>query len=337
MKEKFSEIMLMGLGNFGVQNVKKLPQTNFSKFYINIKSEMIGQFNFDQSIILDSDGFGYDSNLAHQMVLDYKEVIKSKLANVQFLFLFAGLGGATGSGAIRALAQIAKELNIITIAVVVLPNDIEWKFKEENSKDTLDFIVDKVDSLVVISGKNFSETYENFQQSDLDKLINNKLQDIVEVITDTVIQENEVIPINLSLMKSALKSNKHLYVSQAIATGGNDKIWRSKRVANDLFANPAEQFDWKKFDELLISISASETITQLEIKNILDSITSKFDSNKLNYSYCLLRRNELANDIKAGLIASEKRYNFKESNYPTNSDTLNEFDLNDLDLDTLVD
>lgn len=334
MKEKFSEIMLMGLGSFGVQTVKRMPQSNFSKFYINIKNEMIEQFHFDESIILDSEGFGYDSNLAYQVVLDHKDEIKSKLTNVKFLFLLSGLGGATGSGAVCALAEIAKELGIIVVAVITTPSDIEAKIKHENSKAALDFITEKVDSIVTISFEDISKMYQEFRFVDLNKYVNNKLQDIVDVITDIVILPNCVIPINPSLMKSVLTSGKFLYISQALATGDSSKHGRSKRVVKDLFEKKTSASEWEDCNEMLILISASEEIAQFEINEIITSIKSKFhDDKNINYSFGLLRQNELANDIKVGLIASKKHYSQeKKVDYSLDTSTkIEEFDFKDID------
>lgn len=95
-------------------------------------------------------GAGADPELGRQAALEDREQIQEAIKDANMLFITTGMGGGTGTGAAPVIAQIAKDMNILTVAVVTRPFSFEGKKRTKTALDGIAELEKQVDSLIVI-------------------------------------------------------------------------------------------------------------------------------------------------------------------------------------------
>ena len=95
-------------------------------------------------------GAGADPEIGRQAAIEDRDKLKESIENCDMLFITAGMGGGTGTGASPVIAELAKELGILTVAVVTKPWEYEKKKRMLNAEKGIEELRSKVDSLIII-------------------------------------------------------------------------------------------------------------------------------------------------------------------------------------------
>ncbi|AJC49850.1 cell division protein FtsZ [Mesomycoplasma flocculare] len=307
--EKCSKIMLMGLGDFGSKVVKlvNLDQASFPKFFINSRDEYTNfNFNCKNSLTIDQSNFKYNWQKASKALSDKSLEIKSILVNVRILFLVVGLGGATGSGAALTVAKIAKDMGIIVIILATNPLKGESKFRQQTSFDVLLELKKIVDSLIIISNEQISQYYSDFFLENVIRLITANIQTKIGIIIKALCQKNALVNVNNSIVESILTNNNFVFVASAIAAGNKRAVFATENAIKSHFI----EFDLFSSEEMLITITANNSILQSEISDILGTIRKNFNSD-LKFSYGVYHNPKLEDQIEIGIIANQKKHSYE--------------------------
>jgi cell division protein FtsZ len=137
--------------------------------------------------ITEGRGAGSKPEIGKLAAEESQEVIKAYLEGAKMVFVTAGMGGGTGTGAAPVIARIAKELGILTIGIVTLPFSVEGKKKTANGNIGLDELKQYVDSLVVISNDKLMSHHSDLTMSEsfavADGILTTAAKGIAEIIT----------------------------------------------------------------------------------------------------------------------------------------------------------
>ncbi len=152
-----------------------------------------------------------------------RELLEKKLRDTDMLFIAAGMGGGTGSGAAPVIADIARSLDILTVGVVITPMKFEMEKSEKKRivEDAVEKMRDKVNALIVISNQmifercdrqiKFSEAYR-----EVNRVIANIIRGVIYVITETGTQN-----IDFEDVKTTLKQKGSAYIGIGRASGAD--------------------------------------------------------------------------------------------------------------------
>jgi cell division protein FtsZ len=192
--------------------------------------------------------------------------------NTKMVFITAGMGGGTGTGAAPVIAQLAKERDILTVGIVTLPFLFEGKIRQEQAIIGIEKLRKQVDSLIVINNNKLREVYGNlgFKAgfSKADEVLATASRGIAEVITHHYTQN-----IDLKDAKTVLSNSGSAIMGSSTATGDN----RAKDAIISALDSPL--LDDNKIsgakNVLLLIVSGSSEITIDEIGEINDHIQSE--------------------------------------------------------------
>lgn len=164
-------------------------------------------------------GAGANPDVGEKAALESTQEIRELLANqTKMLFITAGMGGGTGTGAAPVIAKMAKELNILTVGIVTMPFQFEGRLRNEQAQRGLEKLRNHVDSLVVINNNKLREVYGNlgFKAgfAKADEVLSTAARGIAEVITHHYTQN-----IDLHDAKTVLSSSGTAIMGSAKATG----------------------------------------------------------------------------------------------------------------------
>lgn len=218
-------------------------------------------------------GAGANPDVGQQSALESIEDIEKMLdGNTKMIFITAGMGGGTGTGAAPVIAQLARERDILTVGIVTIPFQFEGKVRSEQALLGVEKLRKQVDSLIVINNNKLREVYGNlgFKAgfSKADEVLATASRGIAEVITHHYTQN-----IDLKDAKTVLSNSGTAIMGSAIAEGEN----RAKDAIISALDSPLlndNKITGAK-NVLLLIVSGTNEITIDEIGEINDHIQAE--------------------------------------------------------------
>ncbi|WP_281309680.1 cell division protein FtsZ [Flavobacterium flavigenum] len=218
-------------------------------------------------------GAGANPDVGQQSAIESIADIEKMLdRNTKMVFITAGMGGGTGTGAAPVIAQLAKEREILTVGIVTIPFQFEGKVRQEQALLGIEKLRKQVDSLIVINNNKLREVYGNlgFKAgfSKADEVLATASRGIAEVITHHYTQN-----IDLRDAKTVLSNSGTAIMGSSVATGEN----RAKEAIVSALDSPLlndNKITGAK-NVLLLIVSGSDEITLDEIGEINDHIQAE--------------------------------------------------------------
>ena len=283
-KQNTSIIKVIGVGGGGSNAVKHMYSEGIVgvDFLIcNTDAQALHKNVVPSKLVLGDTGLGAGAKpevgreLAEKSIEKIKEFIGEE---TQMLFITAGMGKGTGTGAAPVVAKVANDMGILTIGVVTFPFKFEGQIREKYAKDGIAEMEKYVDSLIVVKNQNIMKYY-NDEDVDAgfayaDDVLKNAVKCIAELITVNTDQN-----IDFNDIKIIMKNSGHAMLGLAEAGGDN----RIDKVVEDALACPLLSEDViTKAQNFLFFISYGPDKV-LKISE-LEALTEKFNSLKTSES-----------------------------------------------------
>ncbi|WP_417867098.1 cell division protein FtsZ [Xanthomarina gelatinilytica] len=218
-------------------------------------------------------GAGANPDVGEKSAIESFEDIQRMLdTNTKMVFITAGMGGGTGTGAAPIIAKMAKDLDILTVGIVTMPFQFEGKMRNEQAQIGIENLRSVVDSLVVINNNKLREVYGNlgFKAgfSKADEVLSTAARGIAEVITHHYTQN-----IDLRDAKTVLSNSGTAIMGSATSSGQNRAHDAISKALDSPLLNDNKITGAKNV--LLLIVSGSQEITIDEIGEINDHIQNE--------------------------------------------------------------
>lgn len=213
-------------------------------------------------------GAGNLPEQGEQAAIENLDDIRNVLeGTTKMVFITAGMGGGTGTGAAPVIAQLARDLGILTIAVVTLPSPAEGKRRYDQARVGIDRLKDHVDSMLVISNEKLHKIYGNLPASvafkKADNIITTAVKGVAEIIT---LHGN--INIDFADVCTVMAGSEVFIMGTGFATGEGRAM---KSVQQALESPLLDSSSIKGTKDILLNmISGTQEITMGEIGEIID-------------------------------------------------------------------
>jgi len=247
-------------------------------------------------------------NAAIENIEEIKELLRD---NTKMLFITAGMGGGTGTGAAPIIAQAAKEMDILTVAIVTLPFAFEGRKRTELAKEGIDELKKHVDTILIINNDKLRELYGNLSLSQAfgqaDDVLTTAAKGIAEIITVT-----GYINVDFEDVNTVMKNSGVAIMGAGKAEGENRATLATELALSSPLLNDS---DINGATNMLLYISSGEDeISMDEVTEITEVIQSHagYDCEVIWGSG---RDLSLGNSISITLIATG--FNRKNSNKKT--------------------
>jgi cell division protein FtsZ len=261
-------------------------------------------------------GAGANPKVGEQSAVESMEEIRSMLTtNTKMIFITAGMGGGTGTGAAPIIAKMAKDMDILTVGIVTIPFQFEGKTRNDQAQIGVEKLRQNVDSLVVINNNKLREVYGNlgFKAgfSKADEVLATAARGIAEVITHHYTQN-----IDLRDAKTVLANSGTAIMGSATASGAN----RAKEAIGKALDSPLLNDNKIKGAKnvLLLIVSGSDEITIDEIGEISDHIQDEA-GHSANIIMGVGEEESLEGSISITVIATG--FNVEQQNEIVNTET----------------
>jgi len=274
-KNQSSIIKVLGVGGGGSNAVNHMYRQGIKgvDFIIcNTDAQAMESSPVPLKIQLGDRGLGAGSipavgkEAASQKMEEIKEILEK---NTQMLFITAGMGGGTGTGAAPVIASIARDLNILTVGIVTLPFAFEGKRRKQQAEDGIKELRQYVDTLLIICNDKIRELYGDLKLSSAfhkaDDVLTTAARGIAEIITVT-----GYINVDFEDVKTVMKDSGKAIMGCAQAEGENRAIEAVKSALASPLLNDNEIEGASNV--LLYITSGEEEISMDEVTEITDYI-----------------------------------------------------------------
>ena len=311
-KDKSSIIKVIGVGGGGnnaLQHMYERGIHGVDFIVLNTDAQALDEHSVSNKVQLGSRtteglGAGADPEVGEKAAIESMDDIREALGhNTKMVFITAGMGGGTGTGAAPVVAQVAKELGILTVAIVTLPFDFEGKRRLEQAYSGLEKLRENVDSLIIINNDRLAEQYPDLDYeeafSQANEVLTNAAKGMAEVITAPF-----KVNIDFRDAKTVLENSGTALMSIGIASGENRAEDAVKRALDSPLLNDNKITGAKKV--MLLILSGEEHKAKMnEIKFISSYIQNEAGGgNKADVIFGVGTEDGLGESIKVLVVAT---------------------------------
>ena len=273
-----SIITVVGVGGAGgnaVNHMWNLGIRGVTFMVCNTDQQALDKSPVERKIRLGSEGLGAgnDPENGRRAAVESLPEIRQHLeeAGTRMLFITAGMGGGTGTGASPVIAKLAKEMGLLTVAIVTSPLAVEGKIRYEQAFRGIEELRQNVDSLLIINNENILEIYGRLSLKQAfgkaDDILCSAAKGIAEIIT----VESDLVNVDFADVSKVMRDSGRAHMAVATAEGDN----RAETAAEASLRSPLldhNLISGAKNILLNISVSNADSLMYEEVVRILEYI-----------------------------------------------------------------
>ena len=281
-----TDIKVIGVGGGGGNAINRMIESGLKKVTfvaLNTDVQALQRSNAQMRIPIGKEltgglGAGGIPEMGQKAAEESKDEIRDILEGTDMVFITAGMGGGTGTGAAPVVAELAKGMNILTVAVVTTPFAFEGRKKLQFANEGIDRLRKNVDTLILIPNQYLLKVAENntpIKQAFLmaDDVLRQGVQGISELIT-----EPGEINIDFADVRTVMKGKGDAIMGIGLGEGANRAVDAARQaISNPLLENA--KIDGAK--SVLVNLTASDGLTLQEYQDVVEMITENCDQDAL--------------------------------------------------------
>lgn len=302
---RFPLIKVMGIGKGGSHAVDRMINSDIklvdfilldtdSKTLESSKAPV--KIQLGKNIIQGADAGG-NPEIGKIAAEESTDVIKQALANTDMLFLAAGMGGGTGTGAAPVIAEIAMGMGILTVGIVTKPFDFEEK-RIKNANNGIIKLRENVDALIVIPSQKLFNNQPDTCLEDLFEMIENARCQCIQSICELVLGD-ELINLDFADIKMILSGKGTAYIGSGRAAGEN----KAKEAVKAAISKPLLETPLNGARSILVSYSGNSDLGFFEADESMELIRSEIDP-EAEIIYAITTNNALKDEVIVTVIAA---------------------------------
>lgn len=266
-----------GGGNNAVTNIIKDKVKNVETFLINTETKILQRAETKNVLQIGKEttnglGAGANDLVGEKAALESENEIRELLENTDMLFLTAGMGGGTGTGALPVVARIAKEMEILTVAIVTKPFAFEGRGRISRAERGLEKLKDNVNALIVICNDKL-DPKATMQESF--KVADNVLKQGIQSVTDIITSVGE-INLDFADIKTVLDYKGKGYMGIGKGKGENAVVEATKKAID----NPLTEYQIDNAKGIIFNVTGGEQALKLnEVNTAIGLVNSRVDAN----------------------------------------------------------
>ncbi len=278
LAKKKATIKVIGVGGGGNNTIDRMSEVGIygaETIAINTDAQDLLYTNSDKKILIGKDltkglGAGSIPQVGEDAAREQEHEIRQSLTGADMVFITCGLGGGTGTGAVPIVAETAKKLGILTVAVVTLPFSMEGNRRFENAIIGLEKLERNVDTLIVIPNDKLLELAPDLPLHTAfkvaDEILTNSVKGIAELVTKAGLVNLDFADIR------AVMGNGGVAL---IGVGESDSENRANEAVEKAILNPLLDVDISGANGALINVAGGTDMKLSEAKAVVETVSEK--------------------------------------------------------------
>ena len=278
VKNQSARIKVIGLGGAGNNTINRIKEVGIAGTEIiaaNTDAQDLLYAAADSKILLGREstlglGAGGKPIVGEEAARESEHEIKNKLQGADMVFITCGLGGGTGTGSAPVVAEQARKIGALTIAIVTIPFQMEGKNRYENAMNGLEKLEKNVDTLIVIPNDKLLELAPDLPLQTAfrvaDEILTNSVKGIAELITRTGLVNLDFADIKTVMGQGGVAM---------IGVGESDSENRAIESVGKALTNPLLDIDISGANGALVNVSGGPDMTLDEAKTVVESVSKQ--------------------------------------------------------------
>ena len=305
--KQLASIRVIGIGGAGNNAVNRMIEAEVQgvDFYVaNTDAQVIEASPATNKIILGKElskglGAGANPEIGKQAAIESETDIKAALNGADMVFIAAGMGGGTGTGAAPIVARIAKECGALTIAIVTKPFKFEGRNRNAHAVVGIENLKKEVDAIIIISNDKLLEVIGNIPVKDSFKEADNILRQGVQTITD-LIAVPALINLDYADVRTIIEDKGNALFGIGMSKGEH----KAKQAANKAISSPLlDDVAIKGAKNAIVNVTGGTTMT-LTDANIAVDLVRDAAGNDINIIFGVAVNENLNDEMIVTVIAT---------------------------------
>jgi cell division protein FtsZ len=281
--ETFARIKVVGVGGSGGHGISRMIETKIKgvEFVaINTDAQDLHHNKAAEKVHIGKNltkglGAGMNPDIGRQAAEENRDEILDVLKGADMVFITCGLGGGTGTGAAPIVAEAAKELGALTVAVVTKPFSFEGAQRRAIAEEGLQNLRERVDTLITIPNDKLLQIIDKKTTLiNSFKIVDDVLRQGVQGISDLITKPG-IVNVDFADVKAIMSNSGSALMGIGIGTGEN----RAAEAAKAAINSPLLELSIDGAKGVLFNVSGSSDLTMLEINEAANIITEAIDPN----------------------------------------------------------
>ena len=306
--EKFAKIRVVGIGGAGCNVINTMIESQQIQgvefIAINTDSQALSMSKAVVKIPIGQEitkglGAGAHPDIGLRAAEESREIIKSNLEGSDMVFITAGMGGGTGTGASPIIASLARELGSLTVGVVTKPFDFEGAQRKENAERGISLLKNEVDALIIIPNQKLLEIAdEKMSILDAFRVSDSVLNQGVQGISDLIVMPG-LINVDFADVRTVMKDAGSALMGIGMGSGEG----RAKMAAKAAISSPLLELSIEGATGILFNIVGGADMSMKEVDEAA-RIIGEAASADANIIFGTAIDEKLSDQIKITVIAT---------------------------------
>lgn len=304
--DQIAKIKVFGIGGAGCNAVNRMvdEEVRGVEFFVcNTDVQCLNLSNCKNKIVLGKEttkGLGAGSNpeVGKKAALESEKEIKEAIEGADMVFIAAGMGGGTGTGAAPVFAKIAKEAGCLTVGIVTKPFDFEGRKRTDQANIGLEALKEYIDSLIIVSNNQLLNVTGKISFQDSFREADNILRQGVQTITD-LIAVPAFINLDFADIRTVMEGQGSALIGIGMAQGEN----KAKEAAQKAIQSPLLEAQISGAKNAIVNITGGPAITIADSADAVDYIREAAGSD-LNIIYGVAINEAIGENIIVTVIAT---------------------------------
>ncbi len=317
--EPVARIVVIGVGGAGNNAVNRMIDENITavEFYVaNTDRQALATSKAPNRLVLGEEltgglGAGGDPNVGRAAAEASIDDIRDIVRGANMVFIAAGMGGGTGTGASPIVAQVAKEEGALTVAIVTRPFTFEGKKRIANSVEGLNELKDNVDAIIIVSNDKLlmvsgtQPISEAFSESD------RVLAQSVKTVTDLILMP-AIINLDFADVRNTLKNSGISLIGFGMGSGKD----KASEAASNAINSPLLEASINGARRAICAVTCGPNVSLYEAQETVDRIIEAAGNN-LDIKFGVSINDQLSDQILVSVIASDFTEEFDFTSVPS--------------------
>lgn len=305
--EQFAKVIIVGVGGGGNNALDRMIEQevkSVSFVAMNTDAQALGRSKAETKLQIGEKltkglGAGADPEKGKRAAEESRNEISQVLEGAEMVFVTAGMGGGTGTGAAPVIASITRELGILTVGVVTKPFSFEGNIRRKNAESGIEELRKHVDTLIIIPNDKLLEIVDkDTPMSEAFSIADSVLKQGVQGITDLIAFPN-LINLDFADVRTTMQDKGLAHMGIGLASGDN----RAISAANQAIKSPLLETSMEGAKDVILNITGAPGMSLSEVNEAAEMISSLM-AKDANMIFGAGIDEELKDQIKITVIAT---------------------------------
>lgn len=304
--EQVAKIKVVGIGGGGNNAVNRMVEDGVRgvEFYVaNTDVQVLRRSPVENKIVLGREltkglGAGGNPEMGKKAALETEKDIRAALEGADMVFIAAGMGGGTGTGAAPVFAKVARELGALTVGVITKPFTFEGMKRKKQAIDGINELRANVDSIIVVSNDRLLQLIGGRPMQEAFREADNVLRQGVQTITD-LIAVPAFINLDFADISAVMKDRGNALIGIGMSSGDD----KAKEAAKRAISSPLLEVSVAGAKDAIINVTGGPNISLYDANIALETITQEVGDDINTYLGIAINEN-LDDEIIVTVIAT---------------------------------